>query len=94
MAGLTGHLQRTAGPAFDVEDLKAPRDNVLVFYGAGGIGKTTSRTLEAALTGAEQRPQRGEPPSPGSGYCPYGSSSHARAGTSFKNLVLAARERS
>lgn len=55
-AALTGHLQRTADPAFDVEDLEAPRDNVMVFHGVGGIGKTTlSRKLEAALAGGARR---------------------------------------
>lgn len=28
-------------PSFDVEDVQAPRRNVLTFYGVGGIGKTT-----------------------------------------------------
>ncbi|GAA0454538.1 ATP/GTP-binding protein [Streptomyces olivaceiscleroticus] len=52
------HLRRLTDPAFDVEDLEAPRRNVLVFHGVGGIGKSTlSRKLEAALaTGGEQRP--------------------------------------
>ncbi|MFE0200886.1 hypothetical protein ACFW0I_34825, partial [[Kitasatospora] papulosa] len=48
-AALAEHLRRTADPAFDVEDLEAPRDNLQVFHGVGGIGKTTlSRKLEAA----------------------------------------------
>ncbi|MDQ1032708.1 hypothetical protein QF035_010290 [Streptomyces umbrinus] len=52
-----------ADRSFDVEDLKAPRTNVLVFHGIGGVGKTTlPRKVEAALTGAEHRPaQWGEP---------------------------------
>ncbi|MCZ0983741.1 ATP/GTP-binding protein [Streptomyces diastatochromogenes] len=62
-AALAEHMARVAAPGFDVEDLEAPRNNVLVFHGIGGIGKTTlSRKLEAALTGAEHRPaQWGEP---------------------------------
>lgn len=62
-AALSEHLRHTAGSAFDVEDLEAPRDNVMVFHGVGGIGKSTlSRKLEAALTGSEHRPaQWGEP---------------------------------
>ncbi|MFD0396429.1 hypothetical protein ACFQ3Z_46260 [Streptomyces nogalater] len=56
-AALTAHLRHTAAPGFDIEDLETPRDNVLVFHGVGGIGKTTlSRKIEAALAGAEQRP--------------------------------------
>lgn len=60
---LAEHLARIATPGFDVEDLEAPRGNVLVFHGVGGIGKTTlSRTLEAALSHSGQRPARwGEP---------------------------------
>ncbi|MFE5711970.1 ATP/GTP-binding protein [Streptomyces sp. NPDC056501] len=62
-AALGEHLQHVASPGFDVEDLEAPRGNVIVFHGIGGIGKTTlSRKLEAALAGAEHRPaQWGEP---------------------------------
>ncbi|MFE5096608.1 hypothetical protein ACFRCI_41440 [Streptomyces sp. NPDC056638] len=27
-------------PTFDVEDLEAPRTNVIVFHGVGGVGKS------------------------------------------------------
>ncbi|MFJ2061379.1 hypothetical protein ACIOMM_36550 [Streptomyces sp. NPDC087908] len=40
-AALAEHLEYIARPGFDVEDLEAPRKNVLVFHGIGGIGKTT-----------------------------------------------------
>ncbi|MER5781310.1 ATP/GTP-binding protein [Streptomyces mobaraensis] len=54
---LQEHLRRTTDPAFDVEDLEAPRTNVIVFHGVGGVGKTTLlRKLEAALGAAEHRP--------------------------------------
>ncbi|MFJ3799862.1 hypothetical protein ACIPSJ_26695 [Streptomyces sp. NPDC090088] len=50
-------MRHVAGPGFDVEDLKAPRNNVIVFHGVGGIGKSTLlRKVEAAFTTAEQRP--------------------------------------
>ncbi|MFE5512371.1 hypothetical protein ACFQ9J_17510 [Streptomyces sp. NPDC056529] len=64
---LSEHLDRVSSPGFDMEDLEAPQDNVLVFHGIGGIGRTTlSRKLEAALAGAEDRPvQWGEPSWPG-----------------------------
>lgn len=56
-AALAELVQRTGDPAFDVEDLEAPRRNVLVFHGVGGIGKTTlSRKLEAALASSADRP--------------------------------------
>ncbi|MFE6849053.1 ATP/GTP-binding protein [Streptomyces sp. NPDC057686] len=58
-AALGDHLARISAASFDVEDLEAPRNNLLVFHGVGGIGKTTlSRTLEAALAGSESRPAR------------------------------------
>ncbi|MGW2600006.1 ATP/GTP-binding protein [Streptomyces klenkii] len=58
-AALEEHLRRTTGPAFDVEDLEAPRTNVIVFHGVGGVGKTTLlRKFEAALTAAEHRPDQ------------------------------------
>ncbi|MFJ7250156.1 ATP/GTP-binding protein [Kitasatospora sp. NPDC098652] len=54
---LEEHLRTIAGPGFDVEDLETPRANVAVFYGVGGIGKSTLlRKLEASLTAADQRP--------------------------------------
>ncbi|MER8073804.1 hypothetical protein ABTZ59_36925 [Streptomyces sp. NPDC094034] len=63
LAALTDHLSHLAGPGFDVEDPEVPRNNVLVFHGVGGIGKTTlSRKLEAALIGADQRPAQWSPP--------------------------------
>ncbi|WP_405553714.1 ATP/GTP-binding protein [Streptomyces sp. NBC_01171] len=38
---LVRHTERVRAPGFDVQDLEAPRRNVLVFYGVGGIGKST-----------------------------------------------------
>ncbi|MGK5629151.1 ATP/GTP-binding protein [Streptomyces sp. URMC 123] len=92
-AALTGHLQRTADPAFDVEDLEAPRDHLMVFHGVGGIGKTTlSRKLEAALAGADQRPaQWGEPTWAGERVLPVRIDLSRSAGTSFEDLVLTIR---
>ncbi|MGW8330268.1 ATP/GTP-binding protein [Streptomyces sp. NPDC055897] len=55
--GLQEHLRRVAEPSFNVEDLEAPRTNLTVFHGVGGVGKSTLvRKIEAALTSAEQRP--------------------------------------
>ncbi|MFB7825318.1 ATP/GTP-binding protein [Streptomyces hydrogenans] len=93
-AALAEHLVRAAAPGFDVEDLEAPRDNVLVFHGIGGIGKTTlSRKLEAALAGAEQRPaQWGEPAWPaGSRLLPVRIDLARSAGGDFEHLVLTLR---
>lgn len=74
------HLQRISLPGFSVEDFEAPRDNVAVFYGIGGIGKTSlSRKLEASLAHSEQRPaQWGRRAGPRCGSCPCGSTCPAR----------------
>ncbi|MEV7684051.1 ATP/GTP-binding protein [Streptomyces sp. NPDC088341] len=91
-AALAGHLRHTAGPGFDVEDLEAPRRNLLVFHGVGGIGKSTlSRTLEAALAG--QRPaQWGEAAWPGSPeIVPVRIDLARSAGTDFERVVLTIR---
>ncbi|MCT2546224.1 ATP/GTP-binding protein [Streptomyces atratus] len=93
-AALGEHLGRTAGAGFDVEDLEAPRSNVLVFHGVGGIGKTTlSRTLEAALTGTGSRPVRwGEPSWPARpALLPVRIDLARSAGVDFERVVLTLR---
>ncbi|MFF7975818.1 ATP/GTP-binding protein [Streptomyces sp. NPDC007905] len=92
-AALTEHLQRISAPAFDAEDLEAPRNHVLVFHGVGGIGKTTlSRMLEAALTDAGRRPsQWGEPGWPADWILPVRIDLARSAGTDFEQIVLTIR---
>ncbi|MFG2631050.1 ATP/GTP-binding protein [Streptomyces sp. NPDC048473] len=93
-AVLGEHLARITGPGFTVEDLEAPRTNVLVFHGVGGIGKTTlSRTLEAALTDAEGRPARwGEPSWPARpALLPVRIDLARSAGTDFERVLLTIR---
>ena len=92
-AALTAHLQHVASPAFDAEDLEAPRTNVLVFHGVGGIGKTTlSRTLEAALADAGRRPsQWGAPGWPADRILPVRIDLARSAGTDFEQIVLTIR---
>jgi predicted negative regulator of RcsB-dependent stress response len=62
-AALQDHLARVTHTAFDVEDLEAPRTNVMVFHGVGGIGKSTLlRKIETALGVDSERPlQWGSP---------------------------------
>ncbi|MGI5485039.1 ATP/GTP-binding protein [Streptomyces lavendofoliae] len=91
-AALSEHLRHTAGPAFDVEDLEAPRDNVLAFHGVGGIGKTTlSRKLEAALASADRPAQWGEPTWAGERVLPVRIDLSRSAGADFEQLVLSIR---
>jgi hypothetical protein len=93
-AALAEHLAHVAAPGFDVEDLEAPRHNVLVFHGIGGIGKTTlSRKLEAALASAEHRPaQWGEPAWPaGSRILPVRIDLAHSVGGDFEHLILTIR---
>ncbi|WP_331746105.1 ATP/GTP-binding protein [Streptomyces virginiae] len=92
-AALAEHLRYIADPGFDVEDLERPRNNVIVFHGVGGIGKTTlSRKLEAALAGADQRPaQWGEPAWSGERILPVRIDLSRSAGTSYEDLVLTIR---
>ncbi|WP_309505960.1 ATP/GTP-binding protein [Streptomyces pyxinicus] len=90
---LTEHLRRVTSPGFDVEDLEASRNNVIVLHGVGGIGKTTlSRKLEAALADAGQRPsQWGEPSWPDGRILPVRIDLARSAGTDFEHLVLMVR---
>ncbi|MEV7834379.1 hypothetical protein AB0P12_27695 [Streptomyces subrutilus] len=93
-AALAEHLARVAAPAFDVEDLEVPRDNVLVFHGIGGIGKTTlSRKLEAALDLPAARPaQWGAPSWPASArILPVRIDLSRSAGGGFEDLLLTLR---
>ncbi|WP_190137850.1 ATP/GTP-binding protein [Streptomyces longispororuber] len=91
-AALGEHLRHTAGPGFDVEDLEAPRDNIMVFHGVGGIGKTTlSRKLEAALASADRPVQWGEPAWADKRILPVRIDLARSAGTDFEQLVLTIR---
>ncbi|MFH8385334.1 ATP/GTP-binding protein [Kitasatospora sp. NPDC018058] len=91
---LTEHLAQIADPGFDVQDLEAPRHNVLIIHGVGGIGKSTlSRKLEAALTDAGRRPAHwGAPVWPESPrLLPVRIDLARAAGTDFEQLVLTLR---
>nr|MDT0519920.1 ATP/GTP-binding protein [Streptomyces sp. DSM 41633] len=93
-SALTEHLARIAATSIDVEDLEAPRSNILVFHGVGGIGKTTfSRTLEATLAGAGGRPARwGEPAWPARpALLPVRIDLARSAGTDFERIILTLR---
>ncbi|MFG2681279.1 ATP/GTP-binding protein [Streptomyces sp. NPDC048392] len=89
------HLRHIADPAFDVEDLEAPRNNLIVFHGVGGVGKSTlMRKLEASLTAAEQRPVHwGAPAWPGEKILPVriDLARSASTGSDYERVVLTIR---
>ncbi|MGG7568837.1 hypothetical protein [Streptomyces sirii] len=89
------HLRHIAAPGFDVEDLEAPRGNVLMFHGVGGVGKSTLlRKIEASLTAAEQRPvQWGAPAWAGEKILPVriDLARSASTGSDFERVVLTIR---
>lgn len=93
-AALEEHLRRTAGPAFDVEDLEAPRTNVIVFHGVGGVGKSTLlRKVEAAMTAAEHRPDQWGAPTWTDRLLPIriDLSRAASTGSDFERVILTIR---
>ncbi|MFJ6785299.1 ATP/GTP-binding protein [Streptomyces yangpuensis] len=93
-AALEEHLRRTAGPSFDVEDLEAPRSNVIVFHGVGGVGKSTLlRKVEAALTAAEHRPEQWGAPTWTDRVLPIriDLSRAASTGSDFERVILTIR---
>ncbi|MFK0114005.1 ATP/GTP-binding protein [Streptomyces sp. NPDC091217] len=90
---LEDHLRHIAGPGFDVEDLEAPRTNVVTFHGVGGVGKSTLlRKLEVSLTAAEQRPgQWGAPAWAGERILPIRIDLARSASVDFERVVLTVR---
>ncbi|UIX32125.1 ATP/GTP-binding protein [Streptomyces sp. GQFP] len=92
-AGLAEHLRHVTRADFDVEDLEAPRHNILVFHGVGGIGKSTlSRKIEASLTRSEHRPAQWESPShPEKRTLPVRIDLARAAGMDFERVVLTIR---
>jgi tetratricopeptide (TPR) repeat protein len=89
------HLRHIAAPGFDVEDLEAPRNNVIVFHGVGGVGKSTLlRKIEASLSDVEQRPmQWGEPAWAGERILPVriDLARSASNGSDFERVLLTIR---
>lgn len=92
-AALAEHMRHLAEPGFDVEDMEAPRRNLIVLHGIGGIGKTTLlRKIEAALAGVEERPaQWGAPTWGPARILPVRIDLARAAGTDFERIVLTIR---
>ncbi|MEU5682422.1 ATP/GTP-binding protein [Streptomyces venezuelae] len=93
VAALTEHLRYVNDPAFDPEDLEAARDNVVVFHGIGGIGKSTlSRKFEASLADPWQRPaQWGAPAWGGARILSVRIDLARSASPDFEKVVLSVR---
>ncbi|TDU67103.1 ATP/GTP-binding protein [Streptomyces sp. KS 21] len=93
-AALEEHLRRTSTPGYDVEDLEAPRTNLIVFHGVGGVGKSTLlRKIEAALSGAEHRPDQWGAPTWTQPLLPIriDLSRSASTGSDFERVILTIR---
>ncbi|MEU7038811.1 ATP/GTP-binding protein [Streptomyces sp. NPDC046237] len=94
-AALGEHLQKVTGPGIDVEDLEAPRTNVIMFHGVGGAGKSTLlRKVEAALSAAEEAPAQWGTPAWSRRLLPIRidlSRSAAAAGSDFERVILTIR---
>ncbi|MGQ4328620.1 ATP/GTP-binding protein [Streptomyces hayashii] len=91
--GLAEHIRHVTSTDFAVEDLEAPRRNILVFHGVGGIGKSTlSRKIEASLAHGEHRPAQWESPShPEERTLPVRIDLARAAGMDFERVILAIR---
>lgn len=91
---LEEYLRRIAVPGFDVEDLEAPRHNLLVLHGVGGVGKSTLlRKIEAALAGTEDRPEQWGTPAWSRRLLPIriDLSQAASSGSDFERVILTIR---
>ncbi|MEU2624768.1 ATP/GTP-binding protein [Streptomyces sp. NPDC007157] len=90
---LTEHVRHVIRADFDAEDLEAPRRNILVFHGVGGIGKSTlSRKIEASLTRSEDRPVQWESPShPEERTVPVRIDLARAVGMDFERVILTIR---
>ncbi|RSN67269.1 ATP/GTP-binding protein [Actinomadura sp. WAC 06369] len=79
--------------AFDVEDVQRPRRNVLVFYGVGGVGKSTlSRQIGEVLTDSGAGPEHWPPVDGQLGrLIPVRIDLARQNGVSFESVVLAVR---
>ncbi|WP_328387183.1 ATP/GTP-binding protein [Streptomyces sp. NBC_00400] len=90
---LVRHTRRVHEAGFDVEDLETPRRNVLVFYGVGGIGKSTlSRGVAEHLVDGEARGADWTPLDPRVGrVAPVRVDLSRDSGSDFESLMLALR---
>ncbi|MGA5823547.1 ATP/GTP-binding protein [Kitasatospora sp. NPDC094028] len=95
VSAISEHLELITSPDFSVQDFEAPRRNLLVLHGVGGIGKSTlSRKLETVLADPSLRPpQWSEPAWPAAAprLLPVRIDLARSAGTDFEQFVLSLR---
>lgn len=90
---LAAHAAAVRDPGFDVEDVERARRNVLVFYGVGGIGKSTfSRRLEQHLSADGPSTAQWSPVPQGVGrLLPVRIDLSRQSGVDFEDFLLALR---
>lgn len=91
---LLAHWAAVRAPGFSVEDFATPRRNVLVFYGVGGIGKTTlSKRLETHLTTGSESvgSEWGPVPAEVGRVLPIRIDLSRQGGVQFEDVILAMR---
>lgn len=90
---LTAHAAALREPGLTVEDFESPRRNVLVFYGVGGIGKSTfSRHLEEHLSSEGRSTVQWTPVPEGVGrLLPVRIDLSRQSGLGFEDILLALR---
>ena len=93
LRSLAAVVEARRDPAFDPEDMQRPRRNVLVFYGVGGIGKSTlSRQIAQRLTDPEAGSHGWMPPPRELGrILPVRVDLSRQAGLGFETVMLAVR---
>lgn len=90
---LSAHAAALREPGFSVEDFEQPRRNVLVFYGVGGIGKSTfSRRLEEHLSADGPSTAQWTPvPEQAGRLLPVRIDLSRQSGLGFEDVLLALR---
>lgn len=90
-SALAAQLRTVTAPGFDVQDVEAPRDNVVCFHGTGGIGKSTlARRIEASLAGRD-RPAQWPPLQVAARVLPIRIDLARAAGADLERVVLSLR---
>ncbi|MFC1436061.1 ATP/GTP-binding protein [Streptacidiphilus sp. N1-3] len=90
-SALAAQLHTVTARGFDVQDVEAPRDNVVCFHGTGGIGKSTlARRIEASLADRD-RPAQWPPLQLAARVLPIRIDLARAAGADLERVVLSLR---